>query len=510
MQKIQRSVRQLYWQLTLSYVAVTVGSLLVALLILGLNIFRQIFLPNNTLTPEVWHELATEEIAPTYQAVLEQEPVDVRLIRVMLYRLGAQITSSPLLRIGAFEIGARTIGAVNVIILGPGGELLGVHRQVALPGVSIGESFDPNIMPGLSAPLEAAQRGVRTPSELISVISPDKEYVLVIPIYGDKNGEERYLGAVVVHLERIPTVSDIPTHMLILALRGSLLFLMAAGLIGAAFGGLTANRLARRFECISTATQAWSRGDFTRFIQDETGDEISEVTANLDHMAAELRDLLEQRQEMAVIEERNRLARELHDSTKQQALAASFQIGAALTLFDKEPTAARQHINEADRLVDNVRIELTDLIHELRPPSMEGRDLSDSLEAHAIEWAHQNDIALKMEVQPDQVLDLEARQTLFRVAQESLANVARHSGARRVELRMIYEADCAVLSVQDDGCGFNPGAEYPGIGLETMTERCQALGGSLTIESCPGEGTRICAHLPYRESHTSTDDAKAL
>ncbi len=91
---------------------------------------------------------------------------------------------------------------------------------------------------------------------------------------------------------------------------------------------------------ISNATDAWSEGDFSKFIDDPTGDEISQFAQRLNNMAKQLQSLLRRRQEMAVSEERNRLARDLHDSAKQQALAASFQLGTALTLY--EPRSARR------------------------------------------------------------------------------------------------------------------------------------------------------------------------
>ena len=82
---------------------------------------------------------------------------------------------------------------------------------------------------------------------------------------------------------------------------------------------------------------------------------------------------------MAVSEERNRLARDLHDSAKQQALAASFELGTALTLYDLDPGGAKNHLVEADALVDSVRTELTNLVDELRPQSMDGQDFSEIL-----------------------------------------------------------------------------------------------------------------------------------
>ena len=101
---------------------------------------------------------------------------------------------------------------------------------------------------------------------------------------------------------------------------------------------------------------------------------------------------------MAVSEERNRLARDLHDSAKQEALAASFHLGTALTLFERDPQRAKNHLVEADNLVDSVRGELTDLIHELRPPSMNGDNFDETLNEYLIEWAHQTGIKATLKV----------------------------------------------------------------------------------------------------------------
>jgi NarL family two-component system sensor histidine kinase LiaS len=252
----------------------------------------------------------------------------------------------------------------------------------------------------------------------------------------------------------------------------------------------------RRFDRLSAATDAWSRGDFSELIDDPTGDEISRLAQRLNSMAEQLQDLLKRRKAMAISEERNRLARDLHDSAKQQALAASFQLGTAITLFEHDPQAAREHLIEADILVDSVRKELIDLIHELRPPSMDGQDFMGVLKEFAIEWAHRSGIEIEVEIQDHGELSLEAEQTLYRIAQEALANVARHSAANRVDLLLSSGAGVATMTVADDGCGFDPGAEHAGMGLISMRERTEALNGSVVIESEPGGGTRIAVTLP--------------
>ena len=102
---------------------------------------------------------------------------------------------------------------------------------------------------------------------------------------------------------------------------------------------------------------------------------------------------------MAVSEERNRLARDLHDSAKQQALAASFELGTALTLYERDPDEAKKHLAEADTLVDSVRKELTNLVDELRPQSMDGEDFSEILKEYGMEWSHRSGIELNFHVE---------------------------------------------------------------------------------------------------------------
>ncbi len=119
---------------------------------------------------------------------------------------------------------------------------------------------------------------------------------------------------------------------------------------------------------------------FQNIFADTSGDEITQFTQHLNNMAKQLQNLLLRRQEMAISEERNRLARDLHDSAKQQALAASFELGTALTLYDRNSEEAKKHLVEADALVDSVRKELTNLVDELRPQTIEGQEFFRSPE----------------------------------------------------------------------------------------------------------------------------------
>ncbi len=308
--------------------------------------------------------------------------------------------------------------------------------------------------------------------------------------------ENRVVGVVVVFIDNLPTQADIPSHILNIAGRSLLIFLLGTGIMGAIFGAFFAHGLSTRFKRLSTTIDAWSEGDFSKFIDDTTGDEISQFSQRLNNMAKQLQDLLRRRQEMAVSEERNRLARDLHDSAKQQALAASFQLGTALTLYDRDPQIAKKHLVEADALVDSVRNELTNLVHELRPQSMDGQDFSETLKEYAVDWSHRSGIELNINIEGNDELSLETREALFRIAQEALANIARHSSASRADVSLEYETKMVTMIIKDDGHGFDKSVQHGGLGLYSMQERAEVLGGSFTVESSPEQGTKIIVTLP--------------
>jgi len=275
-----------------------------------------------------------------------------------------------------------------------------------------------------------------------------------------------------------------------------LIITLFAGVVGITFGFLTARGLVSRLSLLSEATTSWSRGDFSVFVDDPSGDELGRLARRLNRMAKQLQNLLDERREMSVLEERNRLARDLHDSAKQQAFAASAQLGAARALLKQDPQAADAHLLEAEGLVYEVRQELTALIHELRPVGLKGRGLATALHEYAIDWAHQSGIEIDVRVQGERMLSLEVEQALFRIVQEALANVARHSQARHAEVLLVFDASSIALTVSDDGQGFDTSQGQDGLGLRSMRERAESLKGTLTVESTLGRGARVSVSVP--------------
>jgi signal transduction histidine kinase len=218
-------------------------------------------------------------------------------------------------------------------------------------------------------------------------------------------------------------------------------------------------------------------------------------------------------QELAVVEERNRLARDLHDSVKQQVFAILMQLGAARALLN-EGDQAYGPMTEAERLARQAGAELTTLIRELRPPGLESKSLAAALQEYITEWSRQNGIAAALKVDGDSSIPLPGDETLFRVAQEALANVARHSKAGNVTVTLANQREETMLIVEDDGAGFDMGHVEKGVGLDSMRERLEAIGGQLNITSQKSGGTRIMAtlargaHLPRAQVPGSAGEVR--
>jgi two-component system, NarL family, sensor histidine kinase LiaS len=137
------------------------------------------------------------------------------------------------------------------------------------------------------------------------------------------------------------------------------------------------------------------------------------------------------------------------------------------------------------------------LIGEMRPAALEGKGLAGALRDYVRGWSQSAEIPAEVHVRGEREVPLQVEQALFRVVQEALANVARHSGAKRAEVDLIYTAATLTLRVSDDGRGFDPADDRDqGFGLQSMRERMEGLGGRVSVESAPGEGTRVNCVCP--------------
>jgi signal transduction histidine kinase len=204
--------------------------------------------------------------------------------------------------------------------------------------------------------------------------------------------------------------------------------------------------------------------------------------------------LYERSRELSIVEERNRLARELHDSVSQKLFGLVLSADAARTLLDRDPGAARSELERLRTLAQETMEELRSLVFELRPPSLETEGLAAALRKHVdvLRRVYSTEIHLDVTGTPRRSAELERE--VFRIAQEALQNALRHARAELLELRLAAGDGRLVLTVRDDGIGFDP--DSPAIrskrlGLTSMEERAEALGGTLAIESRAGAGTTV-------------------
>lgn len=266
-------------------------------------------------------------------------------------------------------------------------------------------------------------------------------------------------------------------------------------LIGTVFGMYASRPLVRRIEALSGAADAWGRGDFSKAVHDPTNDELGRLSRRLDRMAEELRELVQVRQSLAGARERTRIARELHDSVKQQVFAASMRLGTARAASGE---VADTHVAAAEQLVRQAQQELSDLIYQLRPSAIDSRPLGQAIHELTETYTQPGGPHLALDVDPEASAPAETSAALYRIAQEALANATRHARASRVAVSLHCGLEACTLRVEDDGTGFDPSAAGTrGVGLTSMRERAEAFGGTVRVDARPdGTGTRIEAWIP--------------
>jgi PAS domain S-box-containing protein len=229
-------------------------------------------------------------------------------------------------------------------------------------------------------------------------------------------------------------------------------------------------------------------------------EEIGLATTLADHAALAIENarLLEQVEQTAVMEERQRLARELHDSVSQALYGIGLGIRTARTLLDRESlgeTVKNKLARPLDyvlSLADAGLAEMRALIFELRPDALTEQGLVAALDrqARALQARHQ--VAVETDFGPEPDLPPAVKEALYRVAQEALNNVVKHAQAGQVQVRLQADGKSIGLEVKDDGVGFEPQQDYPGhMGLQSMQERIAKVQGSLAVESEPGVGTVV-------------------
>jgi signal transduction histidine kinase len=210
--------------------------------------------------------------------------------------------------------------------------------------------------------------------------------------------------------------------------------------------------------------------------------------------------LYERGRELSVLQERARLARDLHDAVSQKLFSVRAKARAAAVLVSRDPARAVEEIDSVAALAGEAHAELRAVIDGLAPPDLAAGGLTGSIRAYAVLAGRTHGAEVVVDAGELPALDSDQETALYRVAQEAIGNALRHSGSRQVSVCLYRRQRSVVLEVSDRGAGFDPGSALAGLGLTTMRERAASAGGRLSITTAPGTGTRVRLSVPVRRA----------
>ncbi|HLF27228.1 MAG TPA: sensor histidine kinase [Anaerolineae bacterium] len=278
--------------------------------------------------------------------------------------------------------------------------------------------------------------------------------------------------------------------------RSPALVIGAAALAGGTFGFITARVIKLRLRAIARASAAIAAGDLSQRLVVDGDDEIAELAEQFNEMAARLDANANELRRLATAAERSRLAGDLHDSVNQQIFSISMLAAAARKKLADHPQAS--DLARLELLARETHSEMRALIRELRPTALDGADLSAALTHYVSDFNSRYGLTVVVDAQVMGRLPLELETALFRIAQESLGNAVRHSGAKHIQLSLQRDGTAIELRVQDDGHGFDLSAHHEGLGLHSMRERAESFGGTCAVQSAPGAGSLVRVRVPVR------------
>jgi signal transduction histidine kinase len=211
----------------------------------------------------------------------------------------------------------------------------------------------------------------------------------------------------------------------------------------------------------------------------------------------QLRQYAVQVEELATVRERNRIARDIHDSLGHSLTVFNIHIAAALRLLHADPTEAEALLKEVKQLGTQALQDVRESVSMLRNNPLQGRSIEDAIESLIAEFQRTTGIAPTYRLEFDRPLTTELKFTLYRIIQESLTNISKHAGATEVSIGIYPLATAICAIVWDNGNGFDLDLDPAGFGLQGMQERTLALAGEFNIKTAPGKGCHIQAIFPW-------------
>jgi len=494
--------KRLRWKLTWSYTWVAAVTfliiatvLLVILMIaLGFNPFQGSFeVFNDIIAPVI-----RDDIRPITMAHLRNQPVDSALLQADLEQIldnESFTTSSSPYELEQFA---------SVFVLDAQQHLLASTPQFAATPPD-GRFFDPTLLTGddsLVPLIEAVYAGDESIEQPYPHVTDEALYLVFVERLPDEAG---HLLGVQVIIVRTPTPTTIFLMVFGVVAGGLLIFTLFAAVVGTLFGWRTARGLSGRLTQLSYTAASWGQGNFEGYIEDSEQDEIGELGQNLNRVAADLQTLLADKEKIAVLEERDRMARELHDTLAQGVSGLVLQLEAVKHHLETgEIPESQMIVSEAVTQARDAMRKARAAIDDLRAEAIFAPEFMEVIAQRAERFHAATGIAYELDAQlPDNLLlpptlSLHARRGLA----EMLANVARHAEAKTVQIRIHLAEGFLLIEVADDGVGFDTKAAVgPGhYGIIGLKERARLTGGHFSIESALDTGTTVQLRLPQEET----------
>ena len=216
------------------------------------------------------------------------------------------------------------------------------------------------------------------------------------------------------------------------------------------------------------------------------------LSKELEKTNQELETYASRLEKMAVSDERNRLARELHDSVTQTVFSMTLTTQSAVMLLERDPSQVKDQLNRLYQLTRSASSEMQTLISELRPELLAEGRLSEAIRHHLADGHLPETLSVDLEIEGDERLEVREAMGLFRIVQEALNNIIKHAGTNQAWIRM-HLLEPVWIEIEDHGRGFEieGSKDNQGVGLASMDERSQGIGWRLQVTTTPGEGTCV-------------------
>jgi two-component system, NarL family, sensor histidine kinase LiaS len=291
------------------------------------------------------------------------------------------------------------------------------------------------------------------------------------------------------------------------------LYAIVSFIVSVYVGFRSSGDLKQRMDYLSVLITQFANGNYQSKIYFNEGDELTRIgnelnelgeklqnqVKSLQRLADEKAELAKSAHKSAVIEERQRIARDLHDAVSQQLFALTMMSEASIKQVEHNPDVAKKQMVEVANAAHQAQSEMRALLLHLRPVHLSGDPLPKGIQKLVEELKQKSQIDFQLEVDETLKLSEAAEEHVFRIIQESLSNILRHANATEVRIEVVKRGAELFMHIADNGKGFDlsiDSEKKTSYGLKTMKERSEELGGTFTIRSNTDEGTYIDIRIP--------------